>query len=194
MGHRQGRQDGRATLGQGRQAENPGHRPADQEAHGNLRRRIRRRRKGFHQAPERRRQAILRMAEYHAHARVHAYQEEKPWTGRALAVALSRHHDRSRQERRPDARLSRRTWHRRQHLRHVLDRQRSAPEHLAGRRHDAVPLGKEHQLGRRVPHSAAGPLARPYQGRDRLRTASCSITTGSRPSLPWPAIRMCPRS
>ena len=45
------------------------------------------------------------------------------------------------------------TWHRRQHLRHVLDRQRSAHEHLAGRRDDAVPQREELELGRayRVP-------------------------------------------
>ena len=44
LGHRQGRQDGDAALGQGRQAEDPGHRPAQPQAHGDLRRRVRRRR------------------------------------------------------------------------------------------------------------------------------------------------------
>ena len=48
---------------------------------------------------------------------------------------------------------------------HVLDRQRPAPEHLAGWRHDAVPQREEHQLGRRVPRSAAGALAGQDQGR-----------------------------
>ena len=92
-----------AALGQGRQAEDRGHRPADQEAHGDLRRRVRRRGKGLHQAPEQGRQALLRLAQYHAHALVHAHQEGEPRPGRALAVALPRHDDRSRQERRPDA-------------------------------------------------------------------------------------------
>ena len=36
---------------------------------------------------------------------------------------------------------------------------------LARRRHDAVPQREEHQLGRRVPHSAAGALARQDRGR-----------------------------
>ena len=107
--------------------------------------------------------------------------------GRALAVALSRHDDRPRQERRPDARPARRAGHRRRHVRDVLDRQRPAPQLLAGRRHDAVPQREEHQLGRRVPHPAAGALAGQDQGRLRLPTASCSITTGCRPSSPWPA-------
>ena len=46
-----------------------------------------------------------------------------------------------------------------QHDRRLLDRQRPAHEHLAGRRHDLVPLGEEHQLGRRVPRAVPGPLA-----------------------------------
>ena len=62
--------------------------------------------KDFIKRAERRRQAILRVAQYHAYAPVHAHQEGKPRPGRPLAVALSRHHDRSRQECRPDARLS----------------------------------------------------------------------------------------
>jgi phosphoserine phosphatase len=37
--------------------------------------------------------------------------------------------------------------HRRQHDRHVLDRQRRAHEHVARRRHDALPRREEHQLG-----------------------------------------------
>ena len=42
MGDRQGRPDRHAALGQGRQAEDRGHRPAQQEADGDLRRRVRR--------------------------------------------------------------------------------------------------------------------------------------------------------
>ena len=55
MGDRQGRPDRAAALGQGRQAEDRGHRSADQEADGDLRRRVRRRRQGLHQAPARQR-------------------------------------------------------------------------------------------------------------------------------------------
>ena len=50
LGDRQGRPDREAALGQGRQAEDRGHRPAEHEAHGDLRRRIRRRGQGLHQA------------------------------------------------------------------------------------------------------------------------------------------------
>ena len=51
---RQGRPHRAAALGQGRQAEDRGHRPADQEAHGDLRRRVRRRGQGLHPAARRR--------------------------------------------------------------------------------------------------------------------------------------------
>ena len=46
------------------------------------------------------RQAVLRLAQHHAHAPLHAHQAGEPRPGRALAVALSRHDDRPRQERR----------------------------------------------------------------------------------------------
>ena len=49
--------------------------------------------------------------------------------------------------------------HRRQHLRHVLDRQRPAHELVARRRHDAVPQREEHELGRRLPGAGHGALA-----------------------------------
>ena len=52
-----------------------------------------------------------------------------------------------------------------QHDRRLHDRQRPAHEHLAGRRDDAVPQRKEHQLGRRVPRAVPGPLAGPHQAR-----------------------------
>ena len=117
VGDRQGRPDRDAALGQGRQAEDRGHRPADQEADGDLRRRFRRRGNGLHQAPEQGRQAVVRVAQHDAHAPVHAHEEGEPRSGRALAVALPRHDDRSRQERRPDARSARRARHRRRHVR-----------------------------------------------------------------------------
>ena len=52
----------------------------------------------------------------HMHLFTHTKTEE-PRPGRALAVALPRHDDRPRQERRPDARPARRARHRRRHLR-----------------------------------------------------------------------------
>ena len=60
---------------------------------------------------------------------------------------------------------ARRDGHRRRHDRRLHHRQRPAHEHLAGRRDDAVPLGEEHQLGRRLPRAVPGALARPHQAR-----------------------------
>ena len=54
------------------------------------------------------RQAVVRVAQHHPHAPVHAHQEEEPRPGGPLAVAVPRHDDRPRQERRRDARLPRR--------------------------------------------------------------------------------------
>ena len=189
LGDGQGRQDGDAALGQDRQAEDQGHRPAEQEAHGDLRRRVRRRGEGLYQAPEQGGQAVVRVAQHDAHALLHAHQEVEPRPGRTLAIALPRHHGRPRQECRRDARSTRRSRHRRGHVRAVFDRQRPAPQHLARRRHDAVPQREEHQLGRRVPHSA-GWCAGPGGSRPaRSPTRSCSTTTGCRPSWQWPARR-----
>ncbi len=44
----------------------------------------------------------------------------------------------------------------------VFDRQRSALQHLAGCRHDAVPQRKELELGRRLSRSGFCPLARTF--------------------------------
>ena len=71
----------------------------------------------FIKRAEQGRQAVLRVAQHHAHAPVHAHEEGEPRPGRPLAVALSRHDDRPRQERRADARPARRARHRRRHLR-----------------------------------------------------------------------------
>ena len=62
------------------------------------------------------------------------------------------------------ARLPRRERPRRQHDRHVLDRQRAAHEQLARRRHDALPQREELQLGGRLPGAGrwcAGPATSP---------------------------------
>ena len=93
-----------------------------------------------------------------------------------------------------DARPARRARHRRRHDRHVHHRQRPAHEHLAGRRHDAVPQREEHQLGGRLPRPADGALAGQDPGRRRSPTRSSSTTTGCRRSWPWPASRTSSRS
>ena len=54
---------------------------------------------------------------------------------------------------------------REQHHRRLFQRQRPPHELLAGRRHDLVPLREEHQLGRRLPRTLPGPLARRHQAR-----------------------------
>ena len=68
---------------------------------------------------------------------MHLFTHTKPESrgpGGPLAIAVSRHDDRPRQERGRDARPARRARHRGEHVRHVLVRQRAAHEHLAGRR------------------------------------------------------------
>ena len=51
--------------------------PLTQEAHGDLRRRVRRRGEGLHQAPARGRQAVLLLAQHHAHALAHAHRSRR---------------------------------------------------------------------------------------------------------------------
>ena len=68
LGDRQGRSDRDAALGQGRQAEDRGHRPADHEAHADRRRRVHRGGEGLHQARRKGRQALVRVAQHHPHA------------------------------------------------------------------------------------------------------------------------------
>jgi arylsulfatase len=53
------------------------------------------------------------------------------------------------------------------HHRRLHQRQRPAHEYMARRRHDLVPLGEEHQLGRRFPGALPGALARGDQARHR---------------------------
>ena len=148
----------------------------------------------FIERQARRRHAVLRLAQHHAHALPHPPEAGERRPGRTLAVALPRHDDRPRQARRRAARQARRARDRRQHDRHLLDRQRPAHEHLAGRRHDPVPEREEHELGRRVPHPRADPLAREDPSRRRSRTRSSSTTTGCRRSSPPPASRTSSRS
>ncbi|MCK7471401.1 MAG: sulfatase-like hydrolase/transferase [Desulfomicrobium escambiense] len=87
-----------------------GHRPADQEADGDDRRRRRRPGRGLHPAAEQGRQAGLRLGELHPHALPHPHQAGEHRPVGALAEPVPRRHDRPRQERRH--RSSRRwtTW------------------------------------------------------------------------------------
>ena len=75
LGDRQRRPDGASALGQRRQTEDRGHRPAHQEADGDLRRRFRRQRPKISLSDrQRRRQAVLHLAQLHPHAPVHPHQ------------------------------------------------------------------------------------------------------------------------
>ena len=72
---------------------------------------------------------------------------------------VQRRHGRARPPRRHDPRQARRARHRRRHDRHVLDRQRPPLQLLAGRRHHALPLREEQQLGGRLPRAGVPALA-----------------------------------
>ena len=89
----------------------------------------------------------------------------KPGAGRPLAVSLSRHHDRPRQQCGHGPRQAGRAGPRRQHHRHVRHRQRPPHEYLARRRHDPLPQREELQLGRGLPSARHGSVA----GQDRAR-------------------------
>ena len=69
--------------------------------------------KRLHQASARSRQAVLLLAQHDAHALADPYEARKPRPGRSVAVALSRHDDRPRQERRRTAGPGRRARYRR---------------------------------------------------------------------------------
>ena len=103
--------------------------------------------------------AVLRAGQLHPHAPANAHEAGEPRPGRAMAVAVPRHDDRPRQERRAGPRCPGPARHRRRHDRHVRDRQRAAHELLARRRDDPVPQREEHELGGRLPSACAGPLA-----------------------------------
>ena len=99
----------------------------------------------------------------HMHFRTHVKDGSRGRAGRWQSD-VPRHHVRPRRARGPSARPPRRDGPGRQHDRHVLHRQRSAHEHLARCRHDAVPQREELQLGRRVPRAGDGALARSNPG------------------------------
>ena len=109
LGHRRGLRRGRRPVRPGRQAAHRGHRTADQEADGDHRRRNHRRVRRFHQAPARGRHPVLRVDEHDAHALPDPHQAGEHGPGRPLAVAVPRHDDRPRPQRRSAARSGRRT-------------------------------------------------------------------------------------
>ena len=110
LGHRRGRHD-RATprFGPRRQAADRGHRPADEEAHGDDRRRGRSRHAiDFIERQARRRARRSSCGSTRRTCTSAPTQAGEPRAGGALAVALPRHDDRPRQGRRRAARQARR--------------------------------------------------------------------------------------
>ena len=148
-----------------RRAEDREHRSADQKADGDRGRGIPGRGQGVHQAPAEGAQTVLCLVQHHPHAFPHAREAQKPGPVGALAIRISRRHDRPRQARRRDVGLARRTGDCRKHVCDVQHRQRAAHELLAGRGHDAFPQREELQLGRRLPRAGDGALA----GQDQSR-------------------------
>ena len=113
-----------------RQAADRGHRAADQEADGDHRRRGRSARASTSSSASTRPSTpfFVWFNTTHMHFRTHTKPESRR-AGRALAVAVPRHDDRPRQERRHAAGPARRARPRRGHDRHLLHRQRPAHEH-----------------------------------------------------------------
>ena len=149
---------------QGR-ADDQGHRPADQEAHGDDRRGDHRARARLDGEAGQGGQAVLPLVQLDGDALPHARRRKESRQERA--GPLQRSHGRPRRADRPDARQARRAGHRRQHHRHVLDRQRPGERHLAGRRQHAVPQPEGHQLGGRLARAVLHALAGQDQGRTR---------------------------
>ena len=110
LGDRRGLRRSRRPVRSGWQAAHRGHRAADQEADGDHRRRNHRRLCRFHQAPARCGHAVLRVDEHDPHAFPDAHQAGKPRPGRPLAVAVPRHDDRPRPQRRAVARSRSTSW------------------------------------------------------------------------------------
>ena len=146
-----------------RQADDRGHRPAHQEAHGDGRRGVHGRRARLHGSQDQGGQAVVLLVQHHAHARLHA--PEAGVAGQDGPRPLPGWHGRARRLCRPAPREARRARHRRQHHRRLHHRQWRRGVVLAGRRRDAVPRRERHQLGRRLPRAVRHPLAR----RDRAR-------------------------
>ena len=163
--------------------------PLTQEAHGDHRRRVR----STHAVDFIDRQhaagtPFFVLGQHHPHAPPHAHQAGEPRAGRALAVAVPRHDDRPRPQRRArcstcstssgiaDDTIVIYTTDNGPHMNTWPD---------GG--DDAVPQREEHQLGGRVPRPAGDPLARARSRPASSRTRSSSTTTGCRRSSPRPA-------
>ena len=101
---------GATALGQGGKAEDQGHGSADTKRMLTCDDDFAEKRQGLYQESHGQRQAFLRVGQLHSHAPVHAHQEGKPGTGRALAVAVPRHDDRPRQERRALSSITSTSW------------------------------------------------------------------------------------
>ena len=110
QGDRPRRSDGRSALRQDRQADHRGYRRADQEAHGDDRRRNLGRGHRLHEAAASRGQAVLRLVQLHAHASAHACPRRSSRPLHAWRQRIHRRHDGARRHR--SARCSRRstTW------------------------------------------------------------------------------------
>ena len=87
QGDDEGRPEGASALGPGRQAADPGHGPADAEAHGDLRRRVRRGGVRLHRPPAQQAKAVLLLGEHDSHAPPDAHEAAQPREGGPLAVA-----------------------------------------------------------------------------------------------------------
>ena len=135
-----------AHLGQQRQhPAHRGHRPAHQEADGNLRPRIPRRRSRFHQTTARSRNAVLRVVQHHAHAfRTHTQPDSVGRAGVGNRATTTRCWITT--TRSAACWICSTSWASPEHDRHVLHRQRSPHEQLARRRHDPVSQREELQL------------------------------------------------
>ena len=154
-------------MGPGRQAGDRGHRPADQEADGDDRRRDSRRGRRLHH-PARPRRASRSSAGATAPGCTSAptcaesRRQSPGLTAKTEYADGMVEHD-GHVGKTPQG--ARRPGHRRQHDRPLHDRQRPAHEHLARRGDDPVPQREEHQLGRGLPGALHDPLARQDQGR-----------------------------
>ena len=98
LGDRRRRRHRGRTLRPPGQAADRGHRTADQEADGDHRRRDHRGVHRLHPPPARGRDPVLRLDEHHPHALRDPHQAGERRPGRSLAVPVSRHDDRPRQD------------------------------------------------------------------------------------------------
>ena len=121
----------------------------------------------LHRPPEQGRQAVLRLVQQHAHARLHA--PEARVAGQDGPRSLSRRHGRARRPRRAVAQEARRARDRGQHDRRVRHRQRRRGDVVAGRRHDTRSGREGDELGGRLPNAVPDPLAWRHQARHHLQ-------------------------